>query len=1054
MSKKEFIIGLGGCGGRSVAAFRCALEARKEDREYLKQKNVQFEYLYIDSNDDVKESESNWSILGQNVALQPADFFHLKENSGNMTMAQLAERNEVKDWIGDITGQMNRRSAGGSTYSTTASATLGRSIGVGDEVSLMDLNGAGQMRRLGRALFALRSQTVANAMQNKINDLTADANRDVTFRIFCTCGGGTGSGSIVDMVYLIHSICQRSAINPKIIVYLYVASQAMAAHDAGSFYENEYCVIRDLNAMMVGKLSITPITGGVPVDITKLGTGINSIFLSSDLGSLPKLEQQIEAMAGACLDSIVYASGCFNVDSKALKSLTGEDLAQTNPGEQNKQGVLARSYKFSTAGVRRWRVPTSEIMLCLSQAAEARMWERILYGSLEGRDEREKSLARHIPDYNLPYKNTDIKKFLNDELAKLETELEKAYNAEKDSRKAESLKSLNSALETAIKKISELTEDKKYQKKVQASVEDTVKKVSKHLSEACDKAVEWREDDNDSVWGLYDLRDVLDEAAKGVANWTQFRIDDTVIGKVDALQENLAKREKQWDKIGIFTFATPFLKDKTERMLKAHYDDSLKLLRTEFTAIELAALKEFDTLAYDMVTEYRDGVDKLIALVERRKEEAESAVTNNEVSSNQNSNGDFFAFSVNDFEEVLNAVNKEYNELFEKLMADVSKVWKSYKISSTQYNDTMLDKFIDDIREPEKMLQKIVRQLHDRAIRNKHLESVLVGNIITRLASVAGQQNYWNARIGREAESFMSGLGSSAQLSPKNGLTIPQSSPVGAIMVGLPKNTANTKFAQWLEAKLRSSKPASVHVDDSAIDFYTHSAEEEIRVLFVPNWFPARFADTISTLYTNKYARTMGDPMRIWSIYFSNLEDRHMETYKPDAKDYADGFKEMPAVVLDAEVDHANELKTEVAKKLWVTLEGKKEALVIQESGQIKFTKIDDLGDTSLESYCEWELKHPSKEYKLALDKVFDMAVDPLGTGGEAYEPMTSEERMQVYNETRAAEKQYKAEADDKNLPPIKRRESKSNWQHTEQIRQCMVEVLNIREAKENIKQS
>ena len=103
----NFIIGLGGTGGRSIAAFRRAAKLRALELNRLgAEKGVRYRYLYIDSSsvdvnaarentgveeedaqDGKLEASGDWFVANESVRLSNPEVLDLKANGLNMNAA-------------------------------------------------------------------------------------------------------------------------------------------------------------------------------------------------------------------------------------------------------------------------------------------------------------------------------------------------------------------------------------------------------------------------------------------------------------------------------------------------------------------------------------------------------------------------------------------------------------------------------------------------------------------------------------------------------------------------------------------------------------------------------------------------------------------------------------------------------------------------------------------------------------------------------------------------------------------------------------------------------
>ena len=87
---KEFIIGLGGTGCRSVAEFRRMVQQHRADIEHPDRMDCSLEYLCIDTNTD--ELDKVWDC--QQIQLKP--------ERGLRSLAELLKDSGVEPWIGNM----------------------------------------------------------------------------------------------------------------------------------------------------------------------------------------------------------------------------------------------------------------------------------------------------------------------------------------------------------------------------------------------------------------------------------------------------------------------------------------------------------------------------------------------------------------------------------------------------------------------------------------------------------------------------------------------------------------------------------------------------------------------------------------------------------------------------------------------------------------------------------------------------------------------------------------------------------------------------------------
>ncbi|MFP5213543.1 MAG: tubulin-like doman-containing protein, partial [Acidobacteriota bacterium] len=192
MNENHLIVGLGGTGGKIIRAFKKTVfqEFRSE-----KPKNVNVEYLYVDSSSEMMAADDpTWKILGKSVQLGRHQ--QLLIQGANLS-AQLESINNypgIKNWIGSK-----------EQWRDILNSIVGEVLG-------------GQKRRLGRFLFACKVKEFRDQLQTLVRDLQTGGSTPVTFHVCCGLAGGTGSGSIVDVVSQIREMYPNSK-TYRIIIY-------------------------------------------------------------------------------------------------------------------------------------------------------------------------------------------------------------------------------------------------------------------------------------------------------------------------------------------------------------------------------------------------------------------------------------------------------------------------------------------------------------------------------------------------------------------------------------------------------------------------------------------------------------------------------------------------------------------------------------------------------------------------------------------------------------------------------------------------------------------
>lgn len=901
---KELIIGLGGCGGKCIREFRKTCKLREKDFENLTSLGAKFEYLYIDSDDDILK-EKGWSIFGQSLELTPNEKILLKKQGPMPPITQIMGLTNISPWLGDIIQNFRKKKKDTNAADDKISAEL------------QGMDGAGQLRRYGRALFALHSNKIRIALDRKIQSLTSgSSDKSFNCRIFCTLGGGTGSGSVVDMVTLVHSISSRLSFTCNLSLYVFVAGGQASINNVGSFFENEYCALRDLNALAIG--SYRPYMAGVDAsaeqdnnfDPNQINKPIHRIYFSTELNPAnTPYADQVKYMAASCFDTIVYTTTPGNNGANCLRAFTGQDLEVNHPYETN-EGNPARSYRFSAMGGRTWSVPTSKIRDLLKQDVENMVWTALLKGSALPKGVVSRNVQQ-LKGYSFNYSETDLSKlvdsFENKKFEGIKQICEQAL-AQK-SQSADLLDEITQLAKGAISYFSNLKHDADKQAQLTSNYEILVNKVYDELYTALDKSMKWGSVFD--VWGLNDVETYLTRYIDNLKTWVGTEVpgdEKSDNEELKSIEERMASRSAEWKKMGVLTFKCT---KKAEQMLTAHQADARNMLKQAMNGFRRYVVDEF----VDQLTLKLHSLQKMVkVIIEKVTEKGKEVSTRvdtytNDLTKGKSGNG-FYEYDEENLEKVRDAIQKGTKE-FEKSMVDYFNQWVECIGSVSSYADSKFDKFCDAIASgPDHdsgMLYQTAEALHNK-VAITPLKSVLVGDIFARLEQIAGTSpTSWDNKLSKKVEAFTHDLPCSATIQGNDGLFIPngQKSPVAALLIGFPASAAASrgKMAAWLENKIKESLPNNLAVWDARIDVYYHQTDEEIRILYQPYWFPARFSKVVDFVNA-EYDRSSRDTQEMYKLYFSDIDD----------------IKDKPSLTLQGERNKDHELKCELLSKLFIKI--------------------------------------------------------------------------------------------------------------------------------------
>lgn len=988
----EFIIGLGGCGGRSIREFKRMTVSRKADFDELIKEGTHIDYLYIDSSNDIYTS-NDWIEAGDSLKLDSNQVYWLKPQ-GQVNVGDLAKDDHIKPWLGELENNYDKLVSGDANSSK----------------SLQTLKGAGQLRRFGRVLFASQIRLIGAAVEKKIAEMTHLRENKVRFRIFCSLNGGTGSGGLIDLITLIRQICTERSVEGKIIVYAYVAGPSIASSNSSSFFENEFCSLRDLNSLILGTYHPhMPCIMGPGVnpddcrfDLDKYNGSVNRVWLSSDLApGSPNIDEQVRFVTAACFDSIVYELKHNNSD--CLKAISDEDLVDTNPGEPNRNKQLVRSYRFAALGTHRMRVPTDKIRELLKYETCNRVWGAFLGGSKL--PERTFRNTEKLDDFDFGFDATETAELYNKAEEEFQKHVENLYNEIRLQKRRDGavLTDLRNNANEVVLNIKKLKDDQNQRGRFSESDRRTVDNLKSHLLSKLDKAITWDTSKTD-VWGLNDVLAYLEYLEKSLDNWVNIYAPKSKNEEIEEMSAKIISymeaREAEWEKLGFLTIHFTSL---DEKMLEAQYQDALSLVRVGAKMYKKVILEGLVSRMKGMIVNTKDSVKGSINLIKESKDKGEQKIKqllaelDLSGDSQRNKTLDIYVHDKENLKNVRIAMEKQTDLHAEKMSGYSQKLKEAVEGGyMVQCGQNALDKIKADVA----LLDDMMVAIHDRACGNTtSLQSVLVGNIFQRLRQIGGEyQSNWNARLGNMFERLVTQIRQSVNITPSSGMINPQRTPVGARVVGLPPEGEDPELYKWIIKKISSSTPAECNILLGREETYAHQAVDEISILHVQYWMPCRFADVVNQV-EDKYRKTLFNDSRN-ILYFAN--------YDESGEDKSKKFNRLP-LTLKAEPNVENITKTELVEKLFIRVNGEVEKVMKRTDRGIVFaTGVDKYEGVKYTEPCpEMNIDFPSNSYKDYLDRALQLAIKP-STQDDWHNSMTKEEQEEIANDYKKKVKEAK----------------------------------------------
>src|SRR5271165_4177168 len=252
MKANHLIVGLGGTGGKIIRALRKTIyqEFRKDQPD-----NVNLAYLYVDSSDEMmKLDDPTWKILGTSVQLDRKSQLLIQDANLATRLENINEYPGIKPWIGDP-----------EQWRDILGSIVGVTLG-------------GQKRRLGRFLFACKAANYRSQTQSLVRDLQNTGTPDVTFHVVTGLAGGTGSGSVIDVVAQLRDIYPDSKRYPIVLYALLPETYPNPNWDTGNYHANGFAALLELNALSVGRYEIVDVSG-IRTDRLRLNDPFNGCYI-------------------------------------------------------------------------------------------------------------------------------------------------------------------------------------------------------------------------------------------------------------------------------------------------------------------------------------------------------------------------------------------------------------------------------------------------------------------------------------------------------------------------------------------------------------------------------------------------------------------------------------------------------------------------------------------------------------------------------------------------------------------------------------------------------
>lgn len=365
------LIGLGGTGGKILKEFKKRLYREYPDDTERTKMQPAIEFLYVDSiremmNDDHKDP--TWRVLGRDVTFTTNEFLPIKSELNGIS--------QVLDHVEDYPG-LKYIVRNGNAMRTT----LGE-IG----------SAAGQKRRAGRIMFASNCSKFMAALAGKYNQLRSRTKKDTLHvLVFTGLAGGTGSGSIIDVV----AQTRKKYPQAEIDVYAMVPELNIPeGYGEGRYHQNGYAALRELSALNVpnGFRPSDVLTGEEHVTFNEDNLKQFGLVLFSnvnengiEVSSTTKNPELHRLVADTVYFSIFLPKTPETQDYFRAWSCENKDenLVEYDTRAKNGDRIPRRTKTVSTFGIKRIIYPESRIMEHIGYSISERIIWQMHYNNFK-----------------------------------------------------------------------------------------------------------------------------------------------------------------------------------------------------------------------------------------------------------------------------------------------------------------------------------------------------------------------------------------------------------------------------------------------------------------------------------------------------------------------------------------------------------------------------------------------------------------------------------------------------------------------------------------------
>lgn len=841
MRSNHVIIGLGGTGGKIIRAFKKTVyqEFRSE-----KPDKVNIEYFYVDSSSEMMAlDDPTWKILGKSVQLGKNQQLLIKGANLSVQLENINNFPGIKNWIGNK-----------EQWKDILNTIVGEILG-------------GQKRRLGRFLFSCKVNEFKQQLQVLVRDIQTKGGTAVTFHICCGLAGGTGGGSIVDVISQIRDMYPDPSLYRINIYALLPDTHPKPNWDTGNYHANGYAALMELNSLSVGRWEPHDISANK--DRLKLTDPFNGCYLfinENENGLSIDVDKDISNIVADYLYQKMVAVGGWTSLGKMENAENGDGTPECASGTR----IGERSKRFLTFGIKRLAIPEEEIREYLTynftRQASLQLQFNNWSDSIGFSDETKNvSFGEFVNQ-----KETQQKWLLTDEhmclsLGILPEEISnkkwKPINMDWQGvipNFKEVVRQQDS--KTWMNELSKLCENRfdqdfrglgvrKFYETKASSYKDHAREIRKRIES--DLFEEWKT----GVKSMYDISRLLDALLTSLDERLK-NVDEKAVKtkeNAETVTKNITTNNKEWAKIGPLSSLfgkRDQLMDGQSICLQEYY-----ISRTRFEGWQYA--KGLYQQVVSEITSLRGEVSKCMSIITETVKESDDRIAERCADAGQD-----------DLRKpIVRFYNPENVKEFTKLLIKDKKV---QQIQANSVRTALIDQLGENpnftafnTRLPKQRLINILESKCEKEAVNAHNNLIATDKDKTRQLGVNIIEKLYKEFGGNEEglkkyiDSLVGLAGNYLIFDPvevnKSGQGIPMSpSKISQFTVIIPKTPELADFSEKLKNIFRASRQGAVEIIES------DAKPNEIALVSLTNLFPLRFVKQLNFLKERYTARTTG----------------------------------------------------------------------------------------------------------------------------------------------------------------------------------------------------